>query len=58
MGWKDTARTDLGVVTRIIVPFQGYARCYVWHCHILQHEDNEMMRPFEVLPATAAVSTV
>jgi spore coat protein A, manganese oxidase len=24
---------------------------YVWHCHILEHEDNEMMRLFEVLPA-------
>jgi spore coat protein A len=54
LGWKDTARTDPGMVTRIIVPFQGYAGRYVWHCHILEHEDNEMMRPFEVLPASAA----
>lgn len=54
LGWKDTARTDPGMVTRIIVPFQGYAGRYVWHCHILEHEDNEMMRPFEVLPATAS----
>ncbi len=54
MGWKDTARTDPGMVTRIIVPFQGYAGRYVWHCHILEHEDNEMMRPFEVLPAAQA----
>jgi len=23
---------------------------YVWHCHILDHEDNEMMRPYKVLP--------
>jgi spore coat protein A, manganese oxidase len=52
-GWKDTARADPGTVTRIIVPFQGYAGRYVWHCHILEHEDNEMMRPFEVLPASA-----
>jgi spore coat protein A len=22
---------------------------YVWHCHILSHEDNEMMRPYEVV---------
>jgi spore coat protein A, manganese oxidase len=22
---------------------------YVWHCHILEHEDNEMMRPFDVI---------
>ncbi len=31
-------------VTRIIVPFAGYAGRYVWHCHLLEHEDNEMMR--------------
>jgi hypothetical protein len=24
---------------------------FVWHCHILEHEDNEMMRPYEVLGA-------
>jgi spore coat protein A len=48
-GWKDTVRADPGVVTRIIVPFEGYAGRYVWHCHILEHEDNEMMRPYEVL---------
>jgi spore coat protein A len=50
-GWKDTIRADPGMVTRIIVPFEGYAGRYVWHCHILEHEDNEMMRPYEVLPA-------
>lgn len=48
-GWKDTVRADPGMVTRIIVPFHGFAGRYVWHCHILEHEDNEMMRPFEVL---------
>jgi spore coat protein A, manganese oxidase len=51
MGWKDTVRADPAMVTRIIVPFEGYAGRYVWHCHILEHEDNEMMRPYEVLPA-------
>lgn len=49
MGWKDTVRADPGMVTRIIVPFVGYAGRYVWHCHVLEHEDNEMMRPFEVV---------
>jgi spore coat protein A, manganese oxidase len=48
-GWKDTVRADPGMVTRIIVRFEGFAGRYVWHCHILEHEDNEMMRPFEVL---------
>jgi spore coat protein A, manganese oxidase len=49
MGWKDTARVNSHTVTRIIVPFVGYPGRYVWHCHILEHEDNEMMRPYEVV---------
>ena len=49
MGWKDTARVNAKTVTRIIVPFVGYPGRYVWHCHILEHEDNEMMRPYEVV---------
>jgi spore coat protein A, manganese oxidase len=58
-GWKDTARADSGTVTRLIIPFEGYTGRYVWHCHILEHEDNEMMRPYEVIlpqPATAETS--
>jgi spore coat protein A, manganese oxidase len=51
-GWKDTVRADPGMVTRIIIPFEGYPGRYVWHCHILEHEDNEMMRPYEVVSAT------
>lgn len=47
-GWKDTVRADVLMVTRIIVRFEGYAGRYVWHCHVLEHEDNEMMRPYEV----------
>jgi len=50
MGWKDTVRAEPGMVTRIMVRFDGYAGRYVWHCHILEHEDNEMMRPFDVIP--------
>jgi spore coat protein A len=48
-GWKDTVRATPGASTRIIVKFEGYAGRYVWHCHILEHEDNEMMRPYEVV---------
>jgi spore coat protein A len=47
-GWKDTVRADQLLATRIIVKFEGYKGRYVWHCHVLEHEDNEMMRPFEV----------
>jgi spore coat protein A len=50
-GWKDTVRADSRMVTRIIVPFTGFTGRYVWHCHILEHEDNEMMRPYEVIAA-------
>jgi spore coat protein A, manganese oxidase len=55
-GWKDTVRANPGVVTRIIVRFEGYTGRYVWHCHILEHEDNEMMRPYEVVNTTAESS--
>jgi spore coat protein A len=48
-GWKDTVRADQFFATRIIVRFEGYKGRYVWHCHILEHEDNEMMRPYEVV---------
>jgi spore coat protein A, manganese oxidase len=55
LGWKDTARVNSNTVTRIIVPFEGYAGRYVWHCHILEHEDKEMMRPYEVLTQGSGV---
>ncbi len=48
-GWKDTVRADEFRATRIIVKFEGYKGRYVWHCHVLEHEDNEMMRPYEVV---------
>ncbi len=48
-GWKDTVRADMVHATRIIVRFEGYKGRYVWHCHVLEHEDNEMMRPYEVI---------
>jgi spore coat protein A, manganese oxidase len=51
-GWKDTVQAHSKMVTRIIVPFEGFTGRYVWHCHILEHEDNEMMRPYEVIAAT------
>jgi spore coat protein A, manganese oxidase len=48
-GWKDTVQAHSQMVTRIIVPFEGFTGRYVWHCHILEHEDNEMMRPYDVV---------
>jgi len=61
-GWKDTIQAFPGEVTIFQVrfaPIDGTVDYpfdatvgpgYVWHCHILDHEDNEMMRPYLVLP--------
>jgi spore coat protein A len=49
MGWKDTVQCPPGMITRIIAKFEGYAGKYLYHCHILEHESNDMMRPFEVV---------
>jgi spore coat protein A, manganese oxidase len=48
-GWKDTVRATPQASSRIIIHFEGYTGRYVWHCHILEHEDNEMMRPYEIV---------
>lgn len=48
-GWKDTVQAHPAMITRIIIRFEGFPGRFVWHCHILEHEDNEMMRPYEVI---------
>jgi spore coat protein A, manganese oxidase len=65
-GWKETVRMNPGEITRVMmkltlpkVPFtvprspragmqNGHE--YVWHCHILEHEEHDMMRPLIVIP--------
>jgi spore coat protein A len=49
-GWKDTARLPPNTIMRLIARFTDYTGNYVFHCHILEHEDNDMMRQFTVLP--------
>jgi len=49
LGWKDTVQCPDATVTRIIVRFEGYTGKYLYHCHVLEHEANDMMRPFEVI---------
>ncbi|MBI2959060.1 MAG: multicopper oxidase domain-containing protein [Betaproteobacteria bacterium] len=51
-GKKDTAKMFPGEVTRVIAKFNRPGE-YVVHCHILSHEDHEMMRPFYVGPIPA-----
>jgi spore coat protein A len=46
-GWKDTWVMYPGEVTRVIAKFD-LEGLYAWHCHILSHEDHEMMRPLYV----------
>ena len=56
--FKDTVKTWPGEVTRVIMRFDlpkgthaehGEKLRYVLHCHILEHEDNDMMRPYDVV---------
>lgn len=62
LGWKETVRMNPGEVTRVLMRFDlpavGFkvpasARTggneYVWHCHILEHEEHDMMRPLVIL---------
>jgi spore coat protein A len=49
-GYKDTVIAYPGQVTRVRARFEKAGQ-YVWHCHIVEHEDNEMMRPYRIGPA-------
>jgi len=48
-GWKDTAMVGPGQILRIIARFEDYKGKYAYHCHILEHEDHEMMRQFQTV---------
>jgi len=61
-GWKETVKMNPGEVTRVImqfnlpsVPFtvpsspRTGGNEYVWHCHTLEHEEHDMMRPMIVI---------
>lgn len=49
-GPKDTVRVPASTLTRIKVKFRLHVGLYMYHCHILDHEDMEMMRPLLVIP--------
>ncbi len=48
-GFKDTVIAYPGQVTRVRMKFERAGQ-HVWHCHIVEHEDNEMMRPYRIGP--------
>ena len=48
-GFKDTVIAYPGQVTRLKARFTAPGQ-FVWHCHIVEHEDNEMMRPYRIGP--------
>jgi len=48
-GFKDTVIAYPGQVTRVKAQFNSAGQ-FVWHCHIVEHEDNEMMRPYRIGP--------
>ena len=50
-GLKDTVRVNPSEIAEIAVRFTTYAGRYMYHCHILEHEDRDMMRPFVTTPA-------
>jgi len=56
-GWNDVLNVDPGEVVHLITHFGEFEGLftdqtgeYMWHCHMIEHEDHDMMRPFEVLP--------
>jgi spore coat protein A len=53
-GWQDTIHVNPNEMVAIVATFDKPGD-YVWHCHILSHEDNEMMRPFTVVSDPALI---
>ena len=52
-GMRDMVRVPAGTVVQIIAHFDVPGR-FVWHCHFLDHEDHEMMRPYEVVTGNSS----
>ena len=50
-GLEDTVRVNPKEVVDIVVRFEVFSGRYMYHCHILEHEDHDMMRPIVVMPA-------
>lgn len=57
LGWNDVVTVDPGEVVHVIAHFGEYEGLfndqtgkYMWHCHMIEHEDHDMMRPLKVMP--------
>ena len=48
-GWKDVVRADVDMVTSIAMHWKDHVGNYIWHCHFLEHEDHDMMRPITII---------
>jgi suppressor of ftsI/bilirubin oxidase len=48
-GWKDTVSVWPGERVKIMMRFTHYTGMYMYHCHILEHEDMTMMRNLMVM---------
>ncbi|MBT2386288.1 multicopper oxidase domain-containing protein [Streptomyces sp. ISL-11] len=49
-GWKDVIQVPAGQMVNVIGRFQGAKGRFMYHCHLLEHEDMGMMRPYVVMP--------
>ena len=50
-GLHDTVRVNPNELVELAVRFETFSGRYMYHCHILEHEDRDMMRPIVVMPA-------
>jgi cysteine-rich repeat protein len=48
-GWKDTVQVGPNEIVRVIARFEDFTGRFAYHCHILEHEDHDMMRQFEAV---------
>jgi spore coat protein A len=50
LGLKDTVRVNPNEIVELAVRFDTHSGRYMYHCHILEHEDRDMMRPIVIMP--------
>ncbi|MFD5318860.1 O-aminophenol oxidase PhsA [Streptomyces sp. NPDC127098] len=54
-GWKDVVTVPAGQLVRVLGPYEGAQGRFMYHCHLLEHEDMGMMRAFTVVPPEVMV---